>query len=630
MRSRVLGVAAAGALAMGATAVLPMNAARAATTYTWVAGWDGGGNAVPGADHHDWDNGKNWSPQGVPGAADAVVLTNAPAYNGVQSSTELNVPVSGVTVASLTIRQPGAGSVRLLDGPVTVATAFEWTGGEVHSPVTLATSSVGRIGSGQLKPLHARMTVRGKLTLDDIGADENTKLQPYPDDSGDNDGITVTSTGTLAANGTNLVGGSGCCTDPARIVNQGTLDIASGQTTFSAVEVDQLGTVRLAPAARLTQTTGPARLGAGASYRGGGTMEFVDTASIAYAPNTSPVPGGVLMQGIGTLADNTRLLFDKGAKVTGVGGFTGSGLLDFDVAPNPAEQSATVYGDLSTGPATRVRFAGAYPARLSVWNPGLSGYHGVLRIAGAAALAAGKSFVPASGTTTVVDKGGSLSLQPGSTWGGGDCCTGPAKLSISAGATLAIPSGSGSAAKVNRVDLRSSGTINLGSGRALSTAGYPITLGGTLKVAGTTAATASRTVITAETIKGRFACVSPGSQVATYSPTAVRLVGTLGSFSGCRSSLDKVVIAKTVRKKQTLQLTVRGVPAAAKKVLLAVTITKPAKKAKLKVGGVLVKAAAKKTTTRYVVARRARGKVTIASAGATPVKIKVVLVGVPR
>ena len=631
MRSRILGVVAAGAMTATGVALLPMNAAHAATTYTWVAGWDGTGSTIPGADHKSWDIAANWSPAGVPGSGDTVVLTNAPASNGnVQSSTELYVPAGGKTVASLRIEQPHAGSVRLIDGSVNVTGAFDWTGGEVRSRVTIGSGANGRIGAGQLKPLLARMTIAGSLTLENLGDDPDTELQMYPDYDGDDDGIAVTATGTLRATGANLLAGTGCCTDPAKIVNQGTVEVTSGQTTLKAVEVDQLGTAKVAPGARLTQTTGPVRLGAGASYRGGGTVEFVDTASIRSNPNTVPVPGGILMQGTGILADNTRLLFGMGAKLTGVGGFTGPGLLDFDAVANSGQQSATVYGDLATGSATLVRFAGAYPARLSSWDPGLKGYHGVLRIGGTASVLAGKSFIPAAGTSTVIGKGGRLNLAPGSTWGGGDCCTQPARLAISPGATLAVPSGSGSAAHVVRVDLRNSGTLDLASGKRLATTGYPVTLGGTLRVVGRTAPKAVRTVVTGSGIKGRFGCVSPGGQVATYSSTAVRLAGTLGSFSGCAKQVSKKLVATTLKKRQKVKAKVKGVPKSVKKVLLAVTIAGPAKKAKLKVGGAVVKVPAKRTTMRYVVAKRTGGKVTVVNSTKKKMRVKIVLVGIPR
>jgi len=618
MKSRILGVIAAGAMTAAGVALLPMTAAQAATTYTWT-----------GSASHDWGNAQNWSPQQVPGPGDTAQITST------IGTTTVSV-ASAVTVHDLKVDETVYNLYLNGTGALSVTGAFDWTGGDISVPVTI--SGTGRIGAGELKALtvgsspsyHGSLTVTGSLLLDAIGTDRDYGLDLYPDYQGDNDGIRISASGTLRAQGSNLISGTGCCTDPAKIVNQGTIEVTSEKTTFKAVEVDQLGTATVAPNTRLTQTTGPARLGAGASYRGGGTLEFVDTAKIAAYPKTDPVPGGILMQGTGTLADGTRLLFGMGAKITGVGGFTGPGLLDFDAAQNSGQQSATVYGDLSTGSATQVRFAGAHPARLSVWNPSLSGYHGVLRIGGPAALLPGKSFVPAGGTTTVINRGGRLSLAPGSTWGGGDCCTQPARLTISPGATLAVPSGRGSAAHVVRVDLRNSGILDLASGKTLATTGYPVTMGGTLRVAGRTAPKATRVVVTGSGIRGRFGCVSPGGQVATYSSTTVRLTGTLGSFSGCRTTLNKKLAARTLKKRQKVKLKVKGVPKSAKKVLLAVTITKPAKKARIKVGGTVVKVPAKKTTTRYVVAKRANGKVAVVNTAKKKVKVKVTLVGLPR
>lgn len=455
--------------AMVAALLLPVAPASAATVYTWVAGWTSTGDPVPGADHKYWENPLNWQPQGIPGPADSVILTNAPATFGVQSATELTVPASGASVAALTIEEPGAGTVRLFGtSALTVTGTFAWTGGEVYAPLVISAGGTGRIGAGPLKPLHAKMTVNGQLTLDNIGTSVDTDLQLYPDYAGDNDGITVSRGGRLTAKGANLVNGTGCCTDPARIVNRGTFAVSSGRTTLTALQFEQYGTLAVARTARLTHTTGTARLGAGAKYTGGGTVEFKDTASIVASPKGAAVPGGILLRGTGSMASGTRLLFGAGAKVTGVGGFTGKGLIDFSATRNTGGQAATLYGDLSIGATTALRFGGAHPARMSVFNPKLAGYHGVLRIRGNATLVARATFVPAAGTTTTVVKGGQLTLQPGSTFGGGDCCIQQARLTIAQGATLRVPQGKQAAATLLRVKLVLKGTMKPAAGKLVT------------------------------------------------------------------------------------------------------------------------------------------------------------------
>jgi len=608
------------ATTLGGAALLPAGSAHAAVIYTWT-----------GAVSNDWGNAQNWSPQHVPGPFDTAEITSS-----IGTTT---VSVSGpVTVGDLKVEETQYNLYLGGTGKLTVIGIFDWTGGDISLPVGV--SGWGRIGAGELKALtvgsssayHGSITVAGNLLLDDIGTDADRGLDLYPDYAGDNDGIRIGATGTLQAQGSNLVSGTGCCTDPARIVNDGIIDMHSGHTTLRAVEVDQLGTATVAPTARLTQATGPARLGAGAVYRGGGTIEFLESAALRAEPASEPVPGGILMQGTGQLADHTRLRFGAAAKLTGVGGFNGPGTVDFDAAANSAQQAAVIYGDLTIGATATARFAGAVPARLSVWKPGLSGYHGVLRLRGKATMPSGKSFIPEGGTTATVYRGARLNLTSGSTWGGGDCCTQPAKLTVAAGGMLAVPAGSGSAARVVRVDLRTKGTLALGSGKRLATSGYRVSLGGTLRVSGRASVAAPRAVVTGSAVKGRFGCVAPRNQVATYSATRVRLSGTLGGFSGCvKKHLKKKVLSKRLRKHQGVKVKANtGVPKAAKKVLLAVTVTRPARRSTIKVGGVRVKVPAKRTSTRYVVARRSKGKVTVANPSARAVRVRVVLIGVPK
>ena len=619
MTRSIRAVAGAAAIAVvGALAVaLPSGAAHAATTYTWT-----------GAVSHDWGTPQNWNPQDVPGADDSVLLTNV---NGTTTVT-LGGPV---TVHDISVDEVGANLYLDGAGDLTVTGDFTWTGGDIFVPVTVA--GTGRIGAGELKTLgsdsatnHGSITVTGTLLLDAIGTDGDHGLLLYPDYEGDNDGLRISPSGTLRAQGANLVSGTGCCTDPAAILNRGTIDVSTGHTTFREVEVDQRGTVRVARSARLVQTTGPARLGAGATYRGGGTFELVDTAKIAAYPKTDPVPGGVLMEGMGRLADGTRVHLGVGAKLTGVGGFAGTGTVDVSAAANPAQDGAHIYGDLSIGAGTTLRLGGAVPSRLESWSPGMPGYSGVLRIKakGNAELARGVEFVTQGGTRTTVAKGARLRLQPRSTWGSGDCCTDPARLA-NAG-TVEVTGGGGAVPKMIRVDFRNTGVLGIATGKRLVTQGYPIKVGGTLKLTGKAKPGASRTVLTADKVKGTFGCVRPGGQVAVTGARAVKVIGIAGKSSACVSGSGKKLAAKKVKAHRTIKVkAVKGLAKSVKKVVVAITVTKVKKATKIKVGGATkFKAAKGKTTTRYLVAKRAKKKfVTVKNLGTKPVKVKVVLLG---
>src|SRR3954452_10189957 len=56
-------------LVLGLMYAVPVAAHASGTTYTWV-----GNTQLAGADNHSWTDGRNWSPEGVPGDGDSVVI----------------------------------------------------------------------------------------------------------------------------------------------------------------------------------------------------------------------------------------------------------------------------------------------------------------------------------------------------------------------------------------------------------------------------------------------------------------------------------------------------------------------------------------------------------------------------
>lgn len=592
-------------------AVLPVQGASAETSYTWT-----------GSLSNKWDVAQNWSPQQVPGPDDVVRISSSIGTTTVEVPGEVVVGDLSITETTYNLYLKGAGRL-------TTTGSFEWTGGDLALPIVVAGS--GRIGAGELKALtigsapasHGSLTVSGTLLLDDIGSDPSRGIDLYPDYDGDNDGIRIESGGTLRAGGVNTISGTGCCTDPAKVVNDGTIDVTGGRTTFRAVELTLRGTTRVAVGGTLATNTGSVRLGRAARYTGGGTVDLTETAAIDAHPNTAAVPGGVLMEGTGQLEESTRLHFGMGAKLTGVGGFSGRGTVELSASANPGHEAAHVYGDLAIGADTTLRLGGTEPSRLEVRDPGLAGYHGILRIAGTAQLAG--SFVTQAGTATVVT--GRLRLTPGSTWGEGDCCLQPATLTNSG--TLEVTSGRGSAARITRVDLRNRGTLALAAGKRLVTVGRPVRLGGTLRTADRPGP--QRTVLTGQQIIGTFDCVQPAGQAVGYSATTVRTTGVLGKVSGCAGAAGgRRLIAKRVGRHKTLRIkATHGLAKKVKKVLIAVTVSKVRRSTRIKVGGApAVKAAKGRTTTRYLVAKRKNGKfLTVRNAGRKPVRIIVTLLG---
>lgn len=100
--------------ALGASLVLSAVAGANSPTYTWVGG------AVAGPS--SWDLPENWSPPGVPGEGDAVVLTAGTLNSGTTTR----------RVAALTVQ----GGV-LQGGHLLVSGSFTWSAGVLHGPGTL-------------------------------------------------------------------------------------------------------------------------------------------------------------------------------------------------------------------------------------------------------------------------------------------------------------------------------------------------------------------------------------------------------------------------------------------------------------------------------------------------------------
>jgi len=623
--------------AVGALAVaVPAAPAHAATTYTWVAGWDDQGDSLPGADHENWTTAANWSPVGVPGPDDDVVLTSAPAYHGVQSATTLLVPAT-TTVRSFRMTESEHGNVYLKGAGLTVSGSFEWLGGDIALPVTVA--GTGRVGAGPYKSLTTdggragALLVTGSLSIDSVGTDSDHALQLYASSTATS-GIRVAQGGTLHLAGSNRVVGAVCCSAPVPVVVDGTLD-AAGNTSFDALELDLHGTTQVAAGARVVSENGPARLGGGARYTGAGTLELRHTAPVDPQPDPTAAQGGVLMEGTGTLAAGAHLLLSDEAKLTGTGGFTGPGTVE--LASSASATGPEVFGDLTIGRGTMLRVTGPGTSALGVWDAKRSGYHGVLRLAGNATVERGSALLTKAGTTTTVGSGGRLSLAPATTLGGGDCCGQPARVDVAHGGTLAVLAGTGAPAKVVRADLRLAGTLQLAAAKRLVTEGYPVRVGGSLALTGRVGVAASRTVITGSKVTGSFGCVAPGGQAAVTGTTAVTVRGVVGHYPGCSTATSAMLGRRAVRKGHPASFKAKGAAKKVKKVLVEVTVTSPRarKTAKITVKGApAFKARKGRTTSRYVVAKLAghghKKKVVLRSNSRKPARARVRVIGLLR
>ena len=124
----------------------PGTAAYASTTYTWD-------KANPEGDHRNWDTKENWSPAWIPGDGDSVVIADG--------GPDLGVP-NGLHLQDLEV----TGFGRLSGGSVTVDRLFQWSGGTIHTAVTVAFEGMVTAGDGKnRKQLGADLTVKGRLDL---------------------------------------------------------------------------------------------------------------------------------------------------------------------------------------------------------------------------------------------------------------------------------------------------------------------------------------------------------------------------------------------------------------------------------------------------------------------------------
>ena len=300
-----------------AVAVTPAASAATGTTYTWLGQRDG----VPGSDTHDWQNPLNWGPAGVPGNGDSVVAVPPPGATGLHLDT---IP-SNLSLVDLTIADTGdsvsnsLAQVSLQDGSLTVTGHLDWNGGQLRTPLTLAAGATGAITGGHddAALLSSAMNVYGTVTLSGASGTEPLSIE-------NPNTLTIERGGRLVSAGSNTVS-AGCCINPSRLVNEGTLQPNGGTLQVSGVQLEQNGTVAFDHG---TLVTDSAPLGAadGGTYTGVGTWAIEDNsgerdtltgvqtlgAHVTLALRTSSPDAGVALGGRFTLAGSGTFLWANG------------------------------------------------------------------------------------------------------------------------------------------------------------------------------------------------------------------------------------------------------------------------------------------------------------------------------
>ncbi|GAB3861454.1 hypothetical protein GCM10028801_25640 [Nocardioides maradonensis] len=512
MRTSVLRAALVAAVTLcGTTALTALPAYAAGTSYSWI-----GSAQSSGGDNHSWTDPKNWSPSGVPGTGDSVAI-DAP------DATHCTAHVDGVpalTLANLSLSATGCSST-LVGGPLTVTGTFTWNGGTLQADTTLLGTGTVSGSNAHLNVLSANLSVGGTLTLSgvvDSGASNQGGLRIVNPEQ-----LHVLAGGTLSSVGGNAVQFLSCCLNPARIVNDGTIQVSGGDLTVRAVAIDQNGTLSTAAGADLVDVGAPATAAGGASYTGGGAWRVVNGAKLALT-GTQHLGAGFRLQ----LGDGL-----SGAELGGTATVTGPGVLDW--------AGGTIEGNLTVDHGTTLRAVGAVPGngkRFLSGDDGLSGHvPATLTNHGTTTFSQGAGVLTGFGARFVNASDGELDLDPGTVVATLGCCVNPNKV-VNAGGHVVVGSGTTTdPAVLSGVAYQATGgSTTIASGRVLQLDLAPsslnattVTGGGTLQVDAPTAVSGTSTVGAATTV----AVVPTGSLDGAATLTgAGRTTWTGGSLSG--------------------------------------------------------------------------------------------------
>jgi fibronectin-binding autotransporter adhesin len=508
-------------LAAGPASAAPARADQCSgTSYTWT------GNG----DETSWDDTSNWSPPGVPGTCDSVDIPIEANITGAPA----------VSLDNFTIDATAGSDGTLTGGPLTVTGDFEQDGSSLEATINLPAGATGTIagpanfkglGGGGLD-IPGSINVSGSLTLDDASGSGGEIGLGAADGQGV---IQVEPGGTLTATGENELAGASCCsgTGVPTLVNDGTIDVTSGQLSTEGVELDQAGDVTAATGA-LLDADAPTTLGNSSSYAGGGEMLL----DLGADPTTL---GGTL-----SLGEGFDLDLGPQACMEGTGTITGEGSFDF----TGGELTAA----LTIAPGALMHVTGSADKDLNDLSCGTA--DGTITNNGTILADQGSLSLGASGTITT-SKGATFAIAPGATVTTDSCC-GTKKLLFTKGTleVTAPPSGvaSGTPATLDYAPLDNSGTISVASGQKLVVTGAPTTFatgtsvtgaGGTTVIQAPAAAAGTVTVGSGATLDldqngsldGKVSLAGPGNLAWTGGSVS----GTVGVASTVPVSISGAV-----------------------------------------------------------------------------------------
>lgn len=475
-------VSAVVALALSFAAAISAHASG--TSYVWI-----GGTGNPVGDNHSWTDQNNWSPQGVPGTGDSVSI-DSPSPDDASAHVD-NIPT--VTLASLSVSEnPNRLTVSISGGDLTVTDSFNWNGGTISTPVTLDANASGTISgsNGRLSGLDADMTVNGSLTLSDLtdpvgSADGELKIN-------DPQVLHIAPGATLTSSGANVITFAACCVTPAKVVNDGTIEVNGGDLEIAAVEFDQHGTVSAVSGARVVTDRAPVTAANGASYTGTGGWFMTNGAAAVFS--------GTQNLGADFHLELGGINVNAGAQLGGTATFAGTGTIDWT--------GATIEGNFTFGHGVHVNVSGVHT------NSGQRVLSGSDNLSGAVAATVtnhgtmvfdeGATVSTTTHAKLVNATDGTLSIAPGVLIASMGCCTNPDQL-VNNG-SLTVPTGTTTdPAELQFIGYKSSNaTTSVAAGRELLIDGGASGLlsDATLTGGGTVAIATPMTVHGAEHVQG--------------------------------------------------------------------------------------------------------------------------------
>jgi len=447
----------------------PVVTAHAAspTTYTWV-----GNSLTPNADNHSSTDSRNWSPGGVPGDGDSVIIQQ-PSNNDCFAHVDA---VPTVTLAGFTLAEdPTLCTTSVSGGAISVTGTFSWDGGKLDTPTTIEPGATGTISGGNQRTngLAQDLEVGGDLTL--TGTTGSGALQILHGKR-----LHVENGTTLLSSGANEITGSACCTDPAKVVNDGTVSVTGGTLTVAAAELDQLAAVSVSAGAELVTTDAPVTTGATGTYTGTGRW-LLQTRAAARFSGTQTLGSGFHLE-FGGLASVFSSSLGGSATLAGHGTFDWTG--------------GVIEAQLTFAHGLTVHVAGAHSGGA---QRVLQGHDFSAGGAGVPVTLTNHATVTLSGGATVATGGqarlvnaadGVLALAPGTGLSAQGCCSAPDRVT-NAGTVHVLAATGSASASLSLLSYRSTGTTAIAAGHALqlaggargSLAGGSVTGGGRLVVA---------------------------------------------------------------------------------------------------------------------------------------------------